>query len=572
MKLIVRQYLASLKERDELDAILPDLLSQLGLTVYSRPSKGTRQDGVDVAAVGSLNGNSEKVYLFSIKAGDLNRRSWDGNTLQSLRPSLNEILDAYIPNRLPSEHKEKDIVVCLCFGGDIREEVRPQIEGYIKENRRANLSFEEWNGDKLASLILSNFLHEDLLPQNARSQLRKSLALLDEPEASYQHFSTLVSLFFNKKGTKDKDQVMAIRQINICLWILFAWSRDEGNIESAYLSSELALLHTWEIAKTYFTKKTKSAKVIQLAFESILSVYFQISSLYLNEKILPHILKLHSLSEAVQASSSLDINLKLFDVLGRLAIKGVWLYWLDKNEVEVEIHKSLRNEIQSFSVAVEQLILNNPTLFLPIKDDQAIDISIAMLLLILNNDSHSFIREWLSELVVRTDFSHQIYGQYPCNLSNYSELLEHPQRNNEGYRQKVTSGSILFPMIGLWAALLGESDLYSQVQSLKGKHLNHCNFQFWYPDDDSEKYFYTNKDIHGATLSQVCIDRSLNEFISEAFNECEHSPQFRTLSAVENNIWPIILVACRHYRLPVPLNLWKDLVNSEKSSITSSEE
>ena len=72
MKLIIRHYLASLKERGELDAILPDLLSELGLNVYSRPGRGTRQDGVDVAAVGKLEGDdADKVYLFSIKAGAL---------------------------------------------------------------------------------------------------------------------------------------------------------------------------------------------------------------------------------------------------------------------------------------------------------------------------------------------------------------------------------------------------------------------------------------------------------------------------------------------------------------------
>ena len=158
MKLIISQYLASLKERDELDAILPDLLSEIGLNVYSRPGRGTRQDGVDVAAVGCLPGETEKVYLFSIKAGDLTRHSWDGDALQSLRPSLNEILDSYIPNRLPDEHKEKDIVICLCFGGGIKEQVRPSVEGYIKKNKRNNIAFEEWNGDKLASLIQSNFL------------------------------------------------------------------------------------------------------------------------------------------------------------------------------------------------------------------------------------------------------------------------------------------------------------------------------------------------------------------------------------------------------------------------------
>src|SRR5687768_15576197 len=101
MKLIIREYLASLRERGELDAILPDLLSQIGLNVFSRPGRGTRQDGVDVAAVGKMGGKNtkEKVYLFSIKPGDLTRRDWSGGSIQDLRPSLIEILDSYIPNR-----------------------------------------------------------------------------------------------------------------------------------------------------------------------------------------------------------------------------------------------------------------------------------------------------------------------------------------------------------------------------------------------------------------------------------------------------------------------------------------
>jgi hypothetical protein len=569
MKLIIKQYLSSLKERDELDAMLPDLLSQMGLNVYSRPGKGTRQDGVDVAAVGSHDGGKEKVYLFSIKAGDLSRSSWDGDTLQSLRPSLNEILDTYIPNRIPDEHKDKDVVICICIGGDIQEQVRTQVKGYMKQNKRRNLTFEEWNGDKLASLILLNFLREDLLPTNARSQLRKSLALLDEPEASYQHFSILIRSLSSAEITEDKDQIRTIRQINICLWILFAWAREVGNTESAYLSSEIALLHAWTIAKAYYAKKTKVAKAVKLAFESLLIVYHQISSQYLNKNILPHTRKRHALSTAVYSSCNVDVNLKLFDVLGRLSVGGIWSYWsLQRvSEDETEILEQLWNDVRSISVAVKQLISNNPTLLLPIKDDHAIDITIAILLLSIDINNHNYVKTWLSELVLRATFAHQIHGQYPCNLNGYSDLLKHPQRNNDAYHKEVTSGSILFPMIALWAGLLGDIKLYTKVQTIKETHLEHCNFQFWYPDEKSEEYFYTNSGAHGATLSHVCIDRSIDEFLSQAFAECKHSPQFKTLSAVESGLWPIILIACRHYRLPVPLHLMEDLRKSEKEHV-----
>jgi hypothetical protein len=40
MKLLLADYVGSLKERGELDAILPDLLSELGFHVISRPAIG----------------------------------------------------------------------------------------------------------------------------------------------------------------------------------------------------------------------------------------------------------------------------------------------------------------------------------------------------------------------------------------------------------------------------------------------------------------------------------------------------------------------------------------------------
>lgn len=567
MKLIIKQYLTSLKERDELDVILPDLLSQLGLNVFSRPGRGTRQAGVDVAASGSLDGGKEKVYLLSIKAGDLTRSTWDGASDQSLRPSLNEILDIYIPNRLPAEHKNKEIAVCLCFGGDIQEQTREAVESYIKKNTRDNLLFEEWNGDKIASLILESFLREDLLPHIARSQLRKSLALLDEPQASYQHFSLLINSISSIESTKDKDQITAIRQISICLWILFTWARDTGNLESAYLSSEICLLHAWKIARGYKNLNTKAAKAVQSTFDSILQTYLHITSQYC-EKIVPHTDKMHALSVAIQSSCELDVNLKLFDLLSRLSIKGIWNYWAAMSigeEENKEVFDSIINKGAVLSEAVIQLIQNNPALRAVVKDEQIIDLSIAVLLLMAHEKNHNVIKEWLLEIVRRADIAHLMQDRYPCTLSSYNDLLEHPQKETEGYHQDVTSGSVLFPMIALFASMLGDRNLYSKVQSIKENHLSHSNFQFWYPDESSEAHFYTNSDVHGATLSDVCIDSSAEEFENQAFTECEHTPHFKNLSAVQSNLWPLIIVACRHYRIPIPLHLLKSLRESLKS-------
>lgn len=565
MKLIIKEYLSSLKERGELDAVLPDLLSQLGLNVYSRPGRGTRQDGVDVGTVGSLDGGQEKVYLFSIKPGDLTRRDWSSDSPQSLRPSLNQILDAYIPHRLPTEHRGKPIVICIALGGDIQEQVRPDITGYFAQNTKANISFEEWNGDKLADYIQSSFLREDLLPEQARSNLRKSLAMLDEPETSYRHFAALIRTLSNTEALNDTQRVTAIRQMSICLWILFAWAREAENMESAYLASEFTLLHAWDILRPYAGRDTKAADAAQTAFFSIFTAYSQICSEFLGKNILPYADKQHAISTAVCGSCHLDTNLKLFDILGRLATDGIFAYWVAKrsSSEEKELNVAMQDEAHKHAEAVKALINNNPVLLLPAKDDQAIDIFIAAMLLATDSSNRGFITAWLGEVLERARFSYKTNGNYPCVLDAYIDLLQHPKSTDSDYRENATSGSILYPSIALWAALLDDDTTYNKVADLKQELLQHCTFQFWYPDDQSEGHFYTNSENHGATLANLAIDRSKIDFLDQIFGECEHSPHFNDLSAVEFGWWPLIVVACRHYRLPIPLHLLEGLRKPE---------
>ncbi len=554
MKLVIKEYLTSLRERGELDALLPDLLSQMGLRVFSRPGRGTRQYGVDIGAIGKIEDSPEKVYLLSVKAGNLGRKDWDSGSEQDLRPSLNEILDVYIPTHLPEEYRNLPIDICICIGGDIEESVRVNITQYEGARKTEILQIVEWDGDRLASWIEKYFLQENLLPEGARPLLRKSLALLDEPQASFRHFTNLLNSLTQEKFVKDSQVLITLRQMNICLWILFAWAREAGNLESTYLAAERTLLYAWETAKKYFSKQTKIAVSIKMAFYAIHTVYQIILREYFS-KILPYTGKKHGLSTAVHSTNKLDINLKLFEVLGRLALAGLWDYWkLELAGEAKEKQGDQQHEIEILAHHLKLLIINNPTLFLPVKDDHAIDIFLAILLLSLSKKNEQDIIHWLSQLLDKATFSYQTHGMYPCIHRDYLTLLNHPEYRNDDYRREATAGSILYPMIGLWAALLKSHDLYQKVQEAKKTFFAHCNFQFWYPDKNTEKHLYKNDDTHGATFSQLPIEQDEDTFLKEVWNECAHSDAFKGLSCVKAGMWPILLVACRHYRLPVPID------------------
>jgi hypothetical protein len=559
VKLIIREYLASLKERDELDALLPDLLSQMGLDVFSKPGVGGRQYGIDVAAVGSIDGGPETVYLFSVKSGDLGRTDWN-NSLQALRPSLDEIQDTYIQTHLPPEHRGKPIEICLCFGGNIKETVRLEVSSYIQRYTRDNLSFSEWDGERLANLIERFFLREELLPEKCRKLLRKSLAILDEPSSSHEFFKELIHLILDVDDNPEK-VLTASRQLYICLWILYSWCREQGNIESAYLGSELAVLKGWDSTKAHTLEKNKICRAIADTFSALRSLQLQISLQYVTTIILPHTNNLHALSAAIAPSTAIDVNLKLFDVLGRFAIAGLNLCWLfgeySEPEKEMEFGQRTIEQIISLQSAMSNMIANNPELNSPIKDDQAIDIVLAFWFMGLDFGVDNEPRNWLDQIIKSSAFRLAIKSCYPCNLTEYHDLIYHP-RKDLGYFEEVTAGSILYPNLAMLSALTASDESYNEIRELKEELLKHCNFQVWFPDGASEDNFLSGKKAHGATLSHLKLPSDRFEYLRTIFEESDKSASFYSLSAIERSQLPLILIACRYHRYPIPTHFFKD--------------
>ncbi|HCH1538738.1 TPA: hypothetical protein NKQ37_000937 [Vibrio parahaemolyticus] len=567
MKLILKQYLASLKERKELDAVLPDLLSSMGMNVFISPTRGVKEYGVDIAAVGHVKAEEEKVYLISVKSGNLTRDTWNGNTDQALRPSLDEIQDSFIPSRLPPEHRDKKIVICLCFGGDVNSGIRQEVSGYEKRNTRDNISFEEWNGDKLSEFIQKYLLKEKLLPSSCQALLRKSLALLEEPESSNKHFSQLVDEVLS--NATDSDSVAsAITRVNVCLWVLYSWCRDGGNLESAYLSSELALLLAWNKVKDHYTGRNKSSK----SFDSILDTYQQITDCYVDRCLIPYVEFKYALSHAVHSPSSIDVNIKLFDVLGRLAVKGHWILdSLSKNYVETppiagesEEQEKLRLRLREITRSINLLVVNNPMLLSPYKDSQAIDLGLALTLLSNNSELDDFVRSWLSEMVNRCIFCFESNGMYPIVHNSYEKLLEHRNKDkaDSNYKNKVTEASVLYPLLTVFCSLYKLDSVSQDLEKFATEKLAHSTLQYWYPNQHSEDAMYSNSDTHGSASTDFPMNSS--SALEHIKQECSEADSFKKMSAVTEGKAPLVLTACRCYRYPVPFHYLEDWLTASE--------
>lgn len=552
MKLLIRDYVSSLKERQELDAILPDLLSELGYNVISRPGRGTTQRGVDIAAVRKDEKGREKVYLFSVKPGDLSRQEWDGNS-QKLRSSLNEILDEYIPQRIPAAYRKCKVVVVLCLGGDIHESARSLVTAFTKRNTKGKVSFEEWNGDKIAELLLTGVLREELLPKPLRSSFQKAVAMVDQPDIAFEHFGNLVTAL-RKGAVKDKDKVRAARQMYICLWVLFVWARDIDNVDAPYRCSEAVLLQLWQMVRAFIGKKNATARGVISVLQHTINLHIQISGEML-DKILAHAGRRAAISTAVASRSPVDVNLKLFDILGRLGMAGHWALWVATVGGQ-PLDPAVQAALERAAKSGMQMINNNPALYLPIQDDQAIDMALFLVFAVRFRAFDADIHTWLKEMASRLDIAVRSNGRYPYGFSDYQDLIAHPRERSAEYRKEALAGSILIPLLAAWLAGFKDQDALDKLIALKAGDLTDCTLQLWLPEKESEDHLYLNDDMHGAALADLPLGGDGSGLLQTIVDACDANDGFDALSVNTSGYWPLLLTACRHYRLPVPPQFW----------------
>lgn len=203
------------------------------------------------------------------------------------------------------------------------------------------------------------------------------------------------------------------------------------------------------------------------------------------------------------------------------------------------------------------MIGNNAGLLLPVRDDQAIDIAIFLQLALVTGVDGGPVREWLEHLVNRLIYTVRTRASYPLTSSDYRDLVEHPRGRSDDAFQEMTKASILIPTVALWARPLGLMDELEALSEMVSNDMTHCTMQLWSPDQTSEDHLYVNDANHGYSITDLPIDKdgaALFEIVDSAADRvAEH---LNGLSAVKNGFWPIVLVACRHYRLPVPPSFW----------------
>ena len=562
MILIIREYLSLLKESEELDRLLPDLLLAMNIEPFSKPQPGVRQHGVDIAAIGKDADGIEKVFLLVLKRGDLGRSQWDSGS-QAIRQTLDEIKDVYLTSRIKQEHEHFPKKIILCTGGDLKQDVQENWNGYVKKNLiRGEIEYEFWGGDRLSFLLMQHIFNEQILPADLRSKFRKTLALLGEADYKLNDYYYLLDkLLFHPESGSGKPKhspsnvIKRLRLLNLCLTIIFFWSKQEDNLKPAILSAERTILLVWEFMRQ---NELMDDKTVAPPFLNILNTLFNIYSEYFI-KIQKHCFVENGL--AGYGGHFIQRCINIFEQLGIVSTFGVILLWMSA----VTKNSDMKAKSAITSETVKALINNHLATFTPCFDNHIIEISITIYLLVIHGEK-KFIEQWITEIINHITFSYRNMGKYfPIQSDSFDDLVA-LNISRKIKKEKLMEISTLIPILTQWCGVLGLENTYKFVKNAVSKVFNKTTLQIWYPDEETDKHIYKENAAidSGVVDAPIILFDSMEEMIIVARKVREAVIKPELVSSISKNFIILPLIASRHFRTPILPYYWQRFLGEEK--------
>ena len=404
MRLIIREYLAPMRESGELDALLPDLLLAMGITPISKPETGPRQYGVDIAAVGEdPQDGVDKIFLITVKAENITRSVWAGDK-NAVRPSLDDIVYDYLGTHVPDEYESLPVKIILCTNGELSQNVQLSWSTYTrKQSREGAIEFSFWGGDDIAALVEEHMLDEFLFPNAAQSQIRRTLVLLGDRDYDLSHYYNVVEeTLFGKDLATEKERLKAFRLLNLCVRIIFQWAREEDNLNPALQAAECTVLNVWG---WMYKEDIFEEKKVLSEFLKIYDTWLDVAHAY-HSKVRPA----YQIEDGLfgfSAAEEIEYPLRVYEQIGVCSLAGLnELYFAAASEANGEEERAANHWKNASAIAndLARLISNNGPSFNPPYDEHINEIELGLLLFVSLRRKGDAV-QWIAEMVNRIEFA-----------------------------------------------------------------------------------------------------------------------------------------------------------------------
>lgn len=527
--IIVREYLESLNETDELDYIFPLLLESMGFRIVSTPknSRGQSQYGKDVVAIGKDEYGNKCRYYFELKgnaAKDINDRTFAAK--DGIRESIIAAKDtAYNDSSIP-QFNTLPIRIVIVHNGVLMENTRPTFEGFIN-NEFPNGNFERWDIYKLTELFSHHLFGECLFTDEESYKLfKKTLVLLDARSNEFDDLNTLLDKQFAKiitpssRKTRELNNLFA--SLKLITVVIHNFAKVDGNLNPAKLCSDLAVLKAWAwILKNGF----ECQKSVIKQFTSLLGLQFRIYQDYF-EKTLPVALQERGLYDITNMGGEVVCYpLRCFDYLCDL----IYIYEAQNAFIpDAELRKNnYYLQIQQVRILVE----NNSGFDSVMLDTQTIPILMLFRFVVCHREKDEdvqFLADYLTRIVENLILRYHKHRMLPELYGNRIELAKSLHLRSEHYHDE---SSLLLLVLCELCSFFQFEPLYKQIVELANK--SNVNLQVAYPCDDvdiEQMLFETRLYEDMCVDTSIKLPESLAEF-DKNFRKSYNSIRYRTDAA-----------------------------------------
>ncbi|EFH9690503.1 hypothetical protein F8Z35_22015, partial [Escherichia coli] len=470
IQLVLSHYLAGLHERNELDALLPELLKAMGHNVLSRPQIGPAQAGVDVLSTKAGADGVDEVFVFIIKFGNVGRADFYGGP-QSIDPSIREACNDFLRNRLPERLKPLRKRIVLVSNGVLLQEAQAGFSALTEDiATRPLCSLEFWGTDQLTPCIEQYLFDETLLLARGKSDLRAALAGLEESSSAINRFISFVDACFEIQAeesvqsaeTRKKKFLRRCAAASMGWAVLLVWGKTEDNLKPGVVTGEYLILRMWAEAVKL---ELYADNAFIDRFETLVTLHIQALVDYF-EKVMP---TLESPRAVLRWRPDRVFYLELmFEELGRMS---TLLLLLQQKPGEETLRTTIRNTII-------HLVNQHSGVLLPLYDGHSIDLTLLFCALMGESDWDN-TRIIAGEVVARLHHALRTECYLPVDTDSLEDAIA--LNSNKAESRDFFQTSTLVPALATVTSLLGDEEALQTLRDQLLPLMKGVTLERWFP-------------------------------------------------------------------------------------------
>lgn len=469
MRLIIKDYLLQLKEKDELDLLLCDVLFQMGYITENRPKTGNRQHGVDIRAQ-----NEDELLLCVVKQGNLTRQNWNSGQ-NAVRQSLDEIQDSYL-GLITGKEREKKLHVVVATNGMIDEAVRTDWEGYRERNTMWSgmcVQIDFWNIDTLTDIVQKYLLDEHVFGAKMQGLMRRALYFVGDGDYHREYFEKIISSYFVLLKAEDsaKERKKKLASVFLASQMIAQYAAEVEKFKISIAVSEYLIIRFWKWMMDNEKFENQGCGEWLIKFLAEYKKW--------NHKYYVSVKYCCQGKNRVPAYNPVEQKVLLYEMVGHLTSYAYYLSFQNKHD------KEAWKECNEVVNSIIELINNHPQFwYAPYDKDIGVISMLYRLLLRLNRaqDVSILIHNQTVQLVLYYRF----YCKYPSPVDSFEDAVNiHMGFPAEEYVTSAFWGTML-----KWLVLMEQKELYGELQPFLAEDLESVTKCVWFLRADEESALY----------------------------------------------------------------------------------